>query len=146
MLYFRIPAGIGEPFFDSVESAIAHIIFAIPAIKGIEFGAGFKAARMKGSEHNDPIINSSGKTQTNHAGGINGGISNGNDIVFSSSKPTSSTPPTESFNMATNLMETFSIKVGMTYVLHCGFGHPGGSSSYCISRFSFNTELTFKAD
>lgn len=107
-----IPAGIGEPFFDSVESAIAHIIFAIPAIKGIEFGAGFKAARMKGSEHNDPIINSSGKTQTNHAGGINGGISNGNDIVFRVAvKPTSSTPHQQrSFNMATNLMETFSYK------------------------------------
>lgn len=88
----NMPAGLGEPFFDPVESMIAHMIFSVPATKGIEFGSGFKAARMKGSEHNDNIISKDGKTETNNAGGINGGISNGNDIVFRVPvKPTSST-------------------------------------------------------
>jgi len=82
---------LGEPFFYSVESAISHIIFSIPAIKGIEFGSGFKAARMKGSEHNDPFVSDSGKTLTNNAAGINGGITNGNDIILRVAvKPTSS--------------------------------------------------------
>jgi chorismate synthase len=78
----QLPAGLGEPFFDPLESLISHIVFAIPAIKGIEFGAGFAAARMRGSEMNDNIIDRSGTTATNNAGGINGGISNGNEIVF----------------------------------------------------------------
>jgi len=78
----QLPAGLGEPFFDPLESLISHIVFAIPAIKGIEFGAGFAAARMRGSEMNDNIIDQSGTTATNNAGGINGGISNGNEIVF----------------------------------------------------------------
>jgi len=77
----NVPAGLGEPLYYSLESAISQAIFAIPAIKGIEFGSGFRAAGMRGSEHNDPIINSNGKTSGNNAGGINGGISNGNDIV-----------------------------------------------------------------
>jgi len=78
----NMPAGLGEPFFDSLESVISHLVFSVPAIKGIEFGAGFAAASMKGSEHNDSIISVDGKTDTNHAGGINGGISNGNDLVY----------------------------------------------------------------
>jgi Chorismate synthase len=108
----NIPSSLGEPFFDSVESVISHAVFSIPAIKGIEFGAGFKAARMFGSEHNDPIIDANGKTKTNHAGGIVGGISNGNDIVFRVVvKPTSSTPKEqESWNWETNKVEKFSIK------------------------------------
>jgi chorismate synthase len=77
-----VPVGLGEPFFDSVESIISHMMFSIPAIKGIEFGAGFKAARMTGSEHNDLIIDTDGKTETNYSGGINGGITNGNPLVF----------------------------------------------------------------
>ena len=77
-----VPAGLGEPFFDSLESLISHAVFAVPAVKGIEFGAGFAAARMRGSALNDPILDVSGRTATNHSGGINGGISNGNDIVF----------------------------------------------------------------
>ena len=77
-----IPAGLGEPFFDSVESLLSHILFAIPAIKGIEFGSGFHSARMKGSEHNDPIIDKDGTTATNHSGGINGGLTNGNPLLF----------------------------------------------------------------
>jgi chorismate synthase len=78
----NVPVGLGEPFFDSLESVLSHMIFSIPAIKGIEFGAGFHAAKMKGSEHNDSIIGLEGQTRTNHSGGINGGISNGNELVF----------------------------------------------------------------
>ncbi|HIH22193.1 TPA: chorismate synthase [Candidatus Micrarchaeota archaeon] len=87
-----IPIGLGEPFFDSVESLISHTIFSIPAVKGIEFGAGFACARMRGSECNDEIIDTeSGKTKSNNSGGINGGITNGNELVFRVAvKPTSS--------------------------------------------------------
>ena len=86
------PKALGEPFFYSVESSISHVVFSIPAIKGIEFGAGFSAASMKGSAHNDPFIDGTGKTLTNNSGGINGGISNGNEIIFRAAvKPTSST-------------------------------------------------------
>ena len=77
-----IPAGWGEPFFDSVESALSHAVFSIPGIKGIEFGAGFAATGMTGSNHNDPITDKKGTTASNNAGGINGGIANGNPLVF----------------------------------------------------------------
>jgi chorismate synthase len=88
----RMPVGLGEPFFDSVESVLSHMMFSIPAIKGVEFGSGFAAAKMWGSEHNDKFISVEGKTSTNYAGGINGGISNGNDLVVRVAvKPTSST-------------------------------------------------------
>lgn len=107
-----VPIGLGEPFFDSCESVISHIVFAIPAIKAIEFGAGFEAAKMFGSKHNDSLINKNGKTKTNHSGGIVGGISNGNELVFRVAvKPTSSTPKAqESLNVQTNEIESFSIK------------------------------------
>ena len=107
-----LPVGIGEPFFDSAESMIAHAVFAIPAIKGIEFGAGFSAARMFGSEHNDAIIDARGSTRTNYAGGIVGGITTGNDLIFRVAvKPTSSTPKEqESLNWETGQVEKFSIK------------------------------------
>jgi chorismate synthase len=83
--------GLGEPFFYSAESAISQIIFSIPAVKGIEFGSGFASAKMKGSEHNDRFIDETGKTSTNNSGGINGGITNGNELVFRIVvKPTSS--------------------------------------------------------
>jgi chorismate synthase len=86
-----LPVGLGEPFFDAAEARIAHMAFAVPATRGIEFGTGFPAARMKGSEHNDPIIDDKGTTKTNHAGGINGGITNGNPVIFRVAvKPTSS--------------------------------------------------------
>jgi chorismate synthase len=86
-----VPVGLGEPFFDSVESLLSHIIFAIPGIKGIEFGAGFASAKMKGSQCNDPIIDLEGTTATNNSGGINGGITNGNELYFRvAAKPTSS--------------------------------------------------------
>jgi len=78
----RLPVGLGEPFFDSVESVLSHLLFAIPGVKGIEFGAGFASAAMRGSVYNDVIVNKSGKTRTNHSGGINGGLTNGNDLVF----------------------------------------------------------------
>lgn len=107
-----IPASLGEPFFDSVESRLAHIVFAIPAVRGIEFGTGFTAAKMFGIEHNDAIRNKEGKTVTNHAGGVVGGISNGNELVFRIAiKPTSSTPKEQhTLNWETGKMENFSVK------------------------------------
>lgn len=107
-----IPVGWGEPFWDSVESLIAHAMFAIPAVKGVEFGAGFSAAAMMGSEHNDAILDEDGRTGTNHAGGIVGGITNGNELRFRIAiKPTASTPKTQqSLNWDTGLQETFSVK------------------------------------
>jgi chorismate synthase len=107
-----LPVGLGEPFFDSVESQLAHIAFAIPAVKGVEFGSGFAAARMFGSQHNDAIENMEGKTRTNHAGGIVGGISNGNELVFRIAiKPTASTPKEQnSLNWDTGKVENFSVK------------------------------------
>lgn len=86
-----IPAGWGEPFFDSVESTASHLLFAIPAVKGVEFGDGFAAAALRGSEHNDPIADADGRTATNHAGGIAGGITNGNELMVRVAvKPTAS--------------------------------------------------------
>ncbi|QEH43335.1 chorismate synthase [Chitinophaga sp. XS-30] len=107
-----LPIGWGEPFFDSIESNIAHAVFAIPAIKGVEFGAGFAAAKMKGLEHNDAIIDTNGKTATNNAGGVVGGITNGNPLVFRVAvKPTSSTPKEQqTLNIASGEVETFSVK------------------------------------
>jgi chorismate synthase len=106
-----MPIGLGEPFFDSVESMLAHAAFSIPAIKGVEFGSGFRAARMKGSEHNDRIISMDGKTDTNNAGGINGGLTNGNDLVFRVAvKPTSSTSqPQQTINLESGNVEKLVI-------------------------------------
>lgn len=107
-----LPIGLGEPFFDSVESVLAHAVFAIPAVKGVEFGSGFAAAKMFGSEHNDWIEDASGKTKTNHSGGIVGGISNGNELVLRVAiKPTSSTPKEQqTLNIETGEVEAFSVK------------------------------------
>ncbi len=108
-----LPVGLGEPYFDSIESVLSQIVFAIPAVRGVEFGTGFAAARMFGSEHNDSIQNMKGETKTNHAGGVVGGISNGNELVFRLAvKPTSSTPKKEqnSLNWDTKQTEDFSIK------------------------------------
>lgn len=111
----KIPIGLGEPFFDSVESVISHLVFAIPAIKGIEFGSGFQAAEMYGSEHNDLIIDESGKTKTNYAAGINGGITNGNNLIFRIAvKPTSSIAKDQ---------ETFNLKSGKVEHLRIGGRH-----------------------
>ena len=107
-----LPAGLGEPFFNSAEAMIAHLIFSVPATKGIEFGSGFRAARMRGSEHNDNIISVSGETQSNNSAGINGGITNGNDIVFRVPiKPTSSISlPQQTFNFSTSRVEELIIE------------------------------------
>lgn len=86
-----IPAGFGEPMFYGAESAIAHALFAVPGVRGVEFGDGFAAAAMRGSEHNDPFIDAQGHTSRNGAGGINGGITNGNEIIVRAAvKPASS--------------------------------------------------------
>ncbi|MDR0582195.1 MAG: chorismate synthase [Prevotellaceae bacterium] len=107
----NIPAGWGSPFFNSVESLLSHLIFSIPGIKAIEFGAGFEAARMNGYEHNDTFISTDGITQTNHAGGVNGGITNGNELYFRIAvKPTSSiAKPQTTLNLQTGQPETFSV-------------------------------------
>lgn len=106
------PPAIGEPFFYSFESAISHIVFSIPAIKGIEFGAGFRAASMRGSEHNDPFVDDRGNTLTNNAGGVNGGITNGNEVIFRVVvKPTSSTGADQTtFNFKEGKMTTLQVK------------------------------------
>ncbi len=76
-----LEVGIGEPLFNSVESVLAHLLFSVPAVKGVEFGDGFRAAAMYGSEHNDLIVDVDGSTSTNHSGGVVGGITNGNELV-----------------------------------------------------------------
>jgi len=108
----NMPMGFGEPFFDSLESLISHMVFSIPGIMGIEFGTGFDSARMRGSEHNDSFISVDGRTKTNHAGGINGGISNGNPLVFRIAvKPTSSiSKKQKTINMTTGEMVDMEIK------------------------------------
>jgi len=106
-----IPAGLGEPFFDSVESLLSHAVFSIPGIRGIEFGDGFAAARMNGSQHNDPFTDSLGHTSKNGAGGINGGITNGNEICFRVAvKPASSIRrPQGTFDFVEERMATLEI-------------------------------------
>lgn len=107
-----VATGLGEPFFDSAESLMAHLLFSVPAVKGVEFGSGFAAARMRGSEHNDPIIDAEGHTSTNHAGGIVGGITNGNAIVVRAAvKPTASISREQmSFNCASGQVDSLVIK------------------------------------
>jgi chorismate synthase len=106
-----LPVGLGEPFFDSVESIISHGIFSIPGVRGIEFGDGFRAAAMRGSEHNDPY-GQDGKPSKNGAGGINGGITNGSPIVFRVAfKPTSSIARAQqSWNFTESRMDTLEVK------------------------------------
>ena len=84
-----LPVGLGEPYFDSVESLVSHAIFSIPGVRGIEFGDGFAASDMRGSEHND-TFGDDGRLTKNGAGGVNGGLTNGNDLLFRVAfKPTS---------------------------------------------------------
>lgn len=108
----NLPVGIGEPFFNSVESCISSIIFSIPGVKGIEFGAGFDGTKLLGSEFNDCIINKTGETSTNNNGGINGGISNGNDITFKIAvKPTASIYKEQfTFNFNSGKVESLKIE------------------------------------
>ena len=79
-----LPAGLGAPFFDSVESEISHLLFSVPAVKGVEFGEGFGFAALRGSEANDAFRMDGGRvvTETNHSGGVNGGITNGMPVIF----------------------------------------------------------------
>ena len=116
-----VERGLGEPFFDSVESVISHLIFSIPGVKGIEFGDGFEGAKSRGSERNDVIINGEGATKTNNDGGINGGIANGNDIVLRVAiKPTPSIATAQqTFNIESNSIEELRI---------------GGRHDSCIAR------------
>lgn len=116
-----VEALLGEPFFDSAESVIAHLLFAVPAVKGVEFGDGFEGARKRGSERNDLIINADGKTATNNEGGINGGITNGNDIVVRVAiKPTPSIAREQ---------QTFDFESGRVAPLTIGGRHDA-----CIAR------------
>lgn len=109
----HVPVGLGEPFFDSLESTIAHVLFSVPAVKAVEFGAGFAAARMRGSEHNDPFVwvGSEVRTATNHAGGILGGLATGMPIVVRVAvKPTSSIArPQQTVNLTTRSAETLVV-------------------------------------
>ena len=106
-----IDPGYGEPFWDSVESVLAHAIFAIPGVRGLEFGDGFEAARMKGSQHNDPF-GPDGRPIKNGAGGVNGGITNGAALTFRVAfKPTASiSKAQETFNFETGEMDTLKVK------------------------------------
>lgn len=107
----NVEAGLGEPYFDSLESTISHLLFSVGGVKGVEFGIGFKGANLTGSSYNDLIIDKDGHTSTNNNGGINGGISNGNDIeikVFV--KPTPSIAISQNtFNFNDNKVEPLVI-------------------------------------
>jgi chorismate synthase len=106
-----VPPGLGEPFFNSVESVAAHLLFSIPAVKGVEFGSGFYSARMHGSQNNDPITSPSGYTSSNNAGGIVGGISNSNNIYLRVAiKPTPSiSTPQNTLNLSSQKIEPLTI-------------------------------------
>ncbi len=108
----NMPIGLGDPFFGSLESVMSQMIFSIPAVKGIEFGAGFDGCKLKGSQHNDRIMDREGHTATNNNGGVNGGISNGNDVVFRVGiKPTSSIfIPQKTYNFEEKRMDELQIK------------------------------------
>lgn len=114
-----LPVGIGEPFFNSLESEIAHLAFSVPGVKGIFFGDFSdlpaplrKASSLRGSQFNDLIINSKGETATNHSGGINGGLSNGNPAVFTLDiRPTASiAKPQPTFNFESGKVEELKIE------------------------------------
>lgn len=107
----NLAIGLGSPFFDSVESVISHILFAIPAVRGVEFGDGMASAKMLGSQHNDPIVNQNGSTALNHAGGVVGGLTTGNDLIVRVAiKPTSSIAKSQqTYNFATQTIEPLAI-------------------------------------
>ena len=107
-----VQVGLGEPFFDSVESVISHLLFSIPAVKGVEFGSGFEGVKLRGSERNDCFIDGEGHTATNNEGGVNGGITNGNDLVVRVAiKPTPSISRQQmTYNKALGEVAPLSIK------------------------------------
>ncbi len=105
-----LPAGLGEPFFGAVESRVAQAVFAVPGVRGVEFGDGFAAARMRGSEHNDPFTGPGGQTGRNGAGGVNGGVTNGNALVVrvALKPPSTISRGQETYNRETGRVETLS--------------------------------------
>ncbi len=109
-----LPTGLGEPMFGGMEGRIAQIVYGIPAVKGVEFGAGFQVSKLRGSENNDPyyIDNGAVKTQTNHAGGILGGITNGMPLILRTAfKPTPSiSKPQQSVSLANQAQEELIVK------------------------------------
>lgn len=107
----NLPIGLGEPFFDSLESQIAHIVFSIPGAKAIEFGNGIEAAKKLGSKFNDVFIDAQGTTSTNNSGGINGGITNGNNVFFNVFfKPSASIKQAQkTYNFKSDKIEEFTI-------------------------------------
>ena len=110
-----VPPGLGEPFFHSVESLLAQGLFSIPGIRGVAFGSGFAAAGMRGSRHNDPFLGVDGQTRTHHAGGISGGISNGNPLFLQVAvKPTASIDQDQ---------ETVDLETGARVSRTCGGRH-----------------------
>jgi len=113
--------GLGEPFFNKLDAEVAKIMFSMPAVKGVEIGTGFKGLEMNGSSFNDEFIDETGKTKTNHSGGVSGGISNGNDLIVKVMiKPTSSIQkPQETYSFETNQKEVLQI---------------GGRHDVCIAR------------
>lgn len=109
-----LPAGLGEPMFGGVESRIAQIVYGVPAVKGVEFGAGFAAAGLRGSQNNDDYVISGGhiRTATNNAGGILGGITTGMPLIFRAAlKPTPSiSHPQQSVNLSTGEAQELTVK------------------------------------
>ena len=120
-LALNVPAGVGEPLFDSLDADLAKALFDVPAVKGVEFGLGFEIAELKGSESNDPYIMQSGKvaTSTDNAGGILGGISTGMPIMMQVAiKPTPSIGKEQkTVNLSTMKDAILALRVGMTPVL-----------------------------
>ncbi len=110
----NVPVGLGEPLFDNLDGDLAKALFAIPAVKGVEFGAGFAAARMKGSENNDPFVIKNGKiiTTTNNAGGVLGGISSGMPLVVRVAVKPAASITIEQKTVDIQKMKSASIRVG----------------------------------
>jgi chorismate synthase len=113
--------GLGEPMFDKLESLLAHALFSIPAVKGVQFGTGFDGIHLPGSVFNDVLVNQTGQTSTNHAGGMSGGISNGNPLIIKVFvKPPSSIQKTQTtYNLQDETMSALAI---------------GGRHDVCIAR------------
>ncbi len=107
-----LPAGLGDPFFSGVEALASHALFSVPGVRGVEFGDGFAAAAMRGSLHNDPIVTITGTTSRNGAGGVNGGITNGNELVCRvAMKPASSIAlPQTTIDLESGRMTTLEAK------------------------------------
>ena len=134
-----LPAGLGEPMFDGVESRLAAALFGIPAVKGVEFGEGFHAARLRGSENNDPFVMEENRirTETNHAGGILGGITTGMPLVLRAAvKPTPSIGgPQRTLRHGGHGTDNSRTP----RPLHCPPGRPGGGGGdrRCTFRYAF---------